>query len=92
MAPAMPCKRQTSIAKAKPKIGHETEFKTNVDCIVESHESTWQRADSSQSKSNEDHVAGEGFTSMTHDNSVHKFFPMPQAMKIPDAEAAVNKG
>ena len=28
---------------------------------------------------------------MTHHNLVHKFIPMPQAMKIPDAKAAVNK-
>ena len=28
---------------------------------------------------------------MTHYNSVHKFIPMPQAMKILDAKAAVGK-
>ena len=28
---------------------------------------------------------------MTHYNLVHKCFPMPQAMKIPDAKAAVVK-
>ena len=39
----------------------------------------------------EDHVAGEGFTSMTHHNLVHMFILMPQAMKIPDAKAAVDK-
>ena len=61
------------------------------DCIVESHESKRQRAESSQSKTHEDHIAGKGFTSMAHCNLVHKFFPMPQAMKIPDARAAVDK-
>ena len=30
-------------------------------------------------------------TSMTHCNLAHKFSPMPQAMKIPDAKAAVDK-
>ena len=30
-------------------------------------------------------------TSMTHYNLVHKFIPMPQAMNIPDAKAAVDK-
>ena len=40
----------------------------------------------------EGHIAGKGFTSMFHDNLVHKFIPMPQAMKIPDAKAAVDKG
>ena len=42
-------------------------------------------------KKHEDHIAGKGFTSMTHYNLVHKFIPMPQAMKIPDAKAAVDK-
>ena len=28
---------------------------------------------------------------MNHYNLVHKFIPMPQAMKIPDAKAAVDK-
>ena len=47
VAPAMPCKRHPSIVKtrAKPKIGNEKEFKTMYDCIVESQESTRQRAE-----------------------------------------------
>ena len=28
---------------------------------------------------------------MSHYNLVHKFIPMPQAMKIPDAKAAVDR-
>ena len=44
------------------------------DCIVESHESKRQRAESSQSKTHEDHIAGKGFISMAHYNLVHKFF------------------
>ena len=42
-------------------------------------------------KKHEDHIAGKGFTSMTHYNLVRKFIPMPQAVKIPDAKAAVYK-
>ena len=38
------------------------------------------------SKVREDRIAGKGITSMTHFNFVHKFIPMPQAMKIPDAK------
>ena len=93
MAPAMPCKRQPSTAKAntKAKIGNEKECKTMYGCMVESRESTRQRTESLQSKTHEDRIAGRGFTSMTHKNSVHKFIPMPQVMKIPDAKAAVDK-
>ena len=85
MAPVIPCNGQPSITKVvpKPEIESEKNFRTMYSCIVESHESTRQRAESSQSK--------KGCTSMTHYNWVHKVVPMPQAMKIPDAMAAVDK-
>ena len=38
-----------------------------------------------------DHIAGKGDYSLQHYNLVHKFIPMPQAMKIPAAKAAVDK-
>ena len=37
----------------------------------------------------EDHVAGKGMNSSSRYNLAHKFIPMPQAMKIPDAKVAV---
>ena len=37
------------------------------------------------------HIAGKGFTWKTHYNLAHKFIPVPLAMKIPDAKAAVDK-
>ena len=42
-------------------------------------------------KTHKDHVAGKRFTSMSHCNLLHKFISMPQAMKISDAKAAVDK-
>ena len=39
----------------------------------------------------EDHIAGKGENSLQHYNLVHKFIPMPQAMKIPASKAAVDK-
>ena len=39
----------------------------------------------------EDHIAGKGMNSLNHYNLVHKYIPMPLAMKIPDAQAAVDK-
>ena len=39
----------------------------------------------------EDHIAGKGEHSLKHYNLVHKFVPMPQAMKIPAAKAVVEK-
>ena len=42
-------------------------------------------------KNHEDHVAGKGMNSLSHCNLVRKFIPMPQAVKIPAAKAAVEK-
>ena len=39
----------------------------------------------------EDHIAAKGINSLSHVNLVHKFIPMPQALKIPDAKAGVEK-
>ena len=39
----------------------------------------------------QDHIAGKGENSLQHCNLVHTFIPMPQAMKIPAAKAAVDK-
>ena len=33
-----------------------------------------------------DHIAGKGENSLQHYNLVHKFIPMPQAMKVPAAK------
>ena len=42
-------------------------------------------------KYHQDHIAGEGDNSFQHYNLVHKFIPVPQAMKIPAVKAAVDK-
>ena len=42
-------------------------------------------------KYHEDHIAGKGMNSLSYYNLVHKFIPMHQAMRIPDAKAAVDK-
>ena len=39
----------------------------------------------------EDHIAGTGHNSMSHYKMVHKFIPVHQPMRIPDAKAAVDK-
>ena len=57
---------------------------------MEAHESTGQRLESSLPKDREDQIEGKEFNSTTHHNFVYKFILMPQAMKIPDAKAAVD--
>ena len=60
-------------------------------CILEANESTRMRMVNSEPHIHEDHIAGKGENSLQHYNLVHKFIPMPQAMKIPAAKAAVDK-
>ena len=66
---------------AMSEIASGKNSKTVHGCMVESHESTRQRAESSQPKNQRDHIAGKRFTSMSHCDLVQKFIPMPQVMK-----------
>ena len=40
----------------------------------------------------EDHIAGKGENSLQHYNLVHKFVPMPQAVKIPESSDGQRMG
>ena len=59
--------------------------------VLEADESTRMRMGNSIPHHHEDHIAGKGENSLQHYNLVHKFIPVPQAMKIPAAKAAVDK-
>ena len=90
MAPAMLCK----ISKKKKNCGNgekSNKVKSKLACILEASEFTRLRMGESLPTHHEDHVAGKGDNSLQHYNLVHKFIPMPQAMKIPSAKAAVDK-
>ena len=65
--------------------------KTKYACIVEADESMRIRMEGAPHRYHEDHTAGKGMNSVSHHNEVHKIISMPQAMKIPDAEAAMEK-
>ena len=68
-----------------------TKLKTKLACILEADESTRLRMGNSLPNHHEDHIAGKGDKSKQHYNLVHKFIPMPQAIKIPAAKAGVGK-
>ena len=70
---------------------HPTKIKTKLACILEASESTRLRMGESLPAHYEDHIAGRGDNSLQHYNQVHKLIPMPEAMKIPEAKAAVDK-
>ena len=51
-------------------------------CIVEADESARKRMEGPLHKAQEDHIAVRGNNiSLNHKNLVHKFIPMPEAMK-----------
>ena len=86
VAPAMPCK----IAKNCGSVG-SNKIKTKLACILEADDPTRMRMGNSIPHHHRDHFAGKGENSLQHYNLVHKFIPMPQAVKIPAAKAAVHK-
>ena len=87
VAPSMPCK----IMKKNCGSGGYNKIKTKLACILEADESTRLRMGNSLPSHHEDHIAGKGDNSLQQYNLVHKFVPLPQAMRIPAAKAAVDK-
>ena len=86
VAPAMPCKIVKNYGS-----GASNKIQTKLAFILEADESTRMRMGNSIPHHHEDHIAGKGENSLQYYNLVHKFIPMPQAMKIPAAKAAVDK-
>ena len=86
VAPAMPCKITKNCGS-----GASNKIQTKLACILEANESTRMRMGNSIPPNHEDHNAGKGENSLQQYNLVHKFIPMPQAMKIPAAKAAVDE-
>ena len=83
----MPC----IIMKKNCGVVHPTKLKTKLACILEADESTRLRIGNSVPNYHQDHIAGKGENSLQQNNLVHKSILMPQAMKIPAAEAAVDQ-
>ena len=87
IAPAMPCK----IMRKNCGNGASNKIKTRLACILEAGESARLRMGESLPTHHEDHIAGRRDNSLLHYNLVHKIIPVPQAIKIPAAKAAVDK-
>ena len=90
MAPALPCNTWKKSKKGEIR-SNTHDFKSKSACILEASESTRLRMGESLPNYHEDHIVGKGDNSLQHYNLVHKFIPMPQAMKIPAPKAAVDK-
>ena len=89
MPPVVLCKIQIkSRGETHRSIGKR---KTKYACIVDADESMRIRLEGVPQRYHEDHITAKDVHSLNHYNLVHKFIPVPQAMKIPDAKAAVEK-
>ena len=88
VAPAMPCK----ILKKNCGSGGSNKIETKLACILEADESTRLRLGKSSPNHHEDHIAGKGDNSLQHYNLVHKFIPMPQAMKNSCSKSSSGQG
>ena len=89
MPAAMPCKvAMKSSGETHRIIGKR---KTKYACVADADESTRPRPEGAGHHLHQDHITAKGLNSMTHYSLLHKFIPMPQAFKIPDAMAAVKK-
>ena len=87
MPAAMLCKIQRDTYRETCSV--EKKCKTKYACIVEADESTRKRMEGSLHKHHEDQVAGKGMNALSHYTLVRKFIHMLEAMKIPNAKAAV---
>ena len=90
VAPVMPCKTCKKSKKGETR-SKTNDFKSKFACILEASESKRMRIGESLPNYHEDHIAGRGDNSLQHYNLVHKLIPVPHAMKIPAAKAAVDK-
>ena len=90
MAPAMPCKTSKKSKHGETR-SKTNDFKSKFACILEASESRRLRMEDSLPNHHEDHIAGRGDNSLQHCYLVHNFVPMPQAMKMPPANAAVDR-
>ena len=85
VAPGMPFK----IMKKNCGCGASNKLRTRLACILEADESARLRMGESLPHHHEDPIAGN--ESLQHYNLVYKFVPLPQAVKILAAKAAVDK-
>ena len=79
MPAATPCKiPMESSGETHRNIGKR---KTKYACIVDADESTRPRLVGAGHKPHQDHITAKRMISLSHFHLVHKFIPMPQALK-----------
>ena len=72
--------------------GGSNNNKTRLACILEADESTRMRMGNSIPHYHQYHIAGKGENSLQHNNLVHIFIPMPQAIKNSSSKSSGGQG
>ena len=85
----MPCK--TPIISGGETYCGIGKNKTKHSCVVDADESMRIRLEGVPHRYYEDHIVGKEINLVSDYNLVYKFISMAQALKIPDAKAAVEK-
>ena len=89
MPAAMPCKIPIKSSwETHLNVGKR---KTEYACVVDADGSTRPRLEGAGHKRHQGRITAKGMNYRTHHCLIHKFIMMPQALKIPDAKAAVEK-
>ena len=89
MPAAMPCKTPANCSgETCRSIGKR---KIKYACIVDVDESMRITLESVPHRNHEDHISAKGINSLGHHNLVHKFIPMPQALKTTSCEGCTGK-
>ena len=91
VAPAIPCKISKNVKKKCGNGEKSKKVKSKFASILKASESVRLHTGEPLPTHHEAHLARKGENSLQHYNLVHKFIPMPQAVKIPAAKAAVDK-
>ena len=89
MPAAKPC--QTPVNCRGETCSSIGKHRTKYAFIVAADEPVRIRSEGVPQRYHEDHITTKGVHLLNHYNIVHKCIPIPQAMKVPDAQAAVEK-
>ena len=87
----MPCKLGSIPRGETRSVKHSISRQARYACVIEAHKSSRPRIGKAEPRGHDDLVAEKGSNSLNHCGMVRNPIPIPQAMKILDADAAVDK-
>ena len=85
------CLKQEKYRMQRERLSNIWKRKTKYACIVDADESTRPRLEGAVHKHHQDHITAKGMNSLNHCSLVHKFIPMPQALKNTECQDSSGK-